>query len=52
MAPPTTVPIGLQLTRTARVVGQAFDRAMAAVGGSAATWQVHLRIRSRQWGQQ
>jgi MarR family transcriptional regulator, transcriptional regulator for hemolysin len=52
MAPPTTVPIGLQLTRTARVVGQAFDRAMAEAGGSAATWQVLLLIRSRQWGQQ
>jgi MarR family transcriptional regulator for hemolysin len=52
MPPPTTVPIGLQLTRTARVAAQAFDRAMAEAGGSGATWQVLVLIRSRQWGQQ
>jgi MarR family transcriptional regulator, transcriptional regulator for hemolysin len=50
--PPATLPIGLQLARTARVVTQAFDRAMAAAGGSGATWQVLVLIRSRQWGQQ
>jgi MarR family transcriptional regulator for hemolysin len=52
MPPPETQPIGLQLGRTARAVGQAFDRAMAEAGGSAATWQVLLLVRSRQWGQQ
>jgi MarR family transcriptional regulator for hemolysin len=52
MPPPTTVPIGLQLSRTARITTQAFDRAMAEAGGSAATWQVLVLIRSRQWGQQ
>jgi MarR family transcriptional regulator for hemolysin len=52
MPPPTTVPIGLQLSRTARVVTQAFDRAMAEAGGSGATWQVLVLIRARQWGQQ
>ena len=49
MAP---TPIGLQLTRTARVLTQEFDRAMADEGGSAPVWQVLLLIRSRQWGQQ
>jgi MarR family transcriptional regulator, transcriptional regulator for hemolysin len=50
--PPTTPPLGLQLARTARAVTQAFDRAMADAGGSAAVWQVLVLIRSRQWGQQ
>ena len=49
MAP---TPIGLQLTRTARVLSQEFDRAMADEGGSAPVWQVLLLIRSKQWGQQ
>lgn len=49
MAP---TPIGLQLTRTARVLTQEFDRAMADEGGSAPVWQVLLLIRSKQWGQQ
>jgi MarR family transcriptional regulator for hemolysin len=50
--PPPTPPIGLELSRTARVVTQAFDRAMAEAGGSSAVWQVLVLIRSRQWGQQ
>src|SRR3954454_2679308 len=45
-------PVGLQLTRTARVLAQEFDRAMADEGGSAPVWQVLLLIRSKQWGQQ
>lgn len=47
-----STPIGLQLTRTARVVSQEFERAMAEEGGSAPAWQVLLLIRSKQWGQQ
>jgi MarR family transcriptional regulator, transcriptional regulator for hemolysin len=46
------VPIGLQLTRTARTVSQAFERAMAEAGGSAATWQVLLIVRSQKWEKQ
>jgi MarR family transcriptional regulator, transcriptional regulator for hemolysin len=49
---PPSPPIGLRLARTARVVTQAFERAMAAAGGSASTWQVLLLVRSRQWDQQ
>jgi MarR family transcriptional regulator, transcriptional regulator for hemolysin len=49
---PMTEPIGLHLARTARVVTQAFERAMADAGGSAAAWQVLLLVRSKQWDQQ
>ena len=45
-------PIGLRLARTARTVGQAFERAMAEAGGSAAMWQVLLLVRSQEWGNQ
>src|SRR5689334_3153385 len=50
--PPTTTPIGLRLTRTARVVSQAFDRAMAQAGGSASIWQVLVLVRAQKWGTQ
>src|ERR687886_2480396 len=50
--PPVLPPIGLRLTRTARVVTQAFERSMAAAGGSASAWQVLLLVRSEQWGTQ
>jgi len=49
---PESLPIGLHLARTNRVVAQAFDRAMAEAGGSAAAWQVLLLVRSGQSGQQ
>jgi MarR family transcriptional regulator for hemolysin len=45
-------PIGLRLARTAHVVSQAFERAMADAGGSASAWQVLLLVRSEQWGTQ
>jgi MarR family transcriptional regulator for hemolysin len=50
--PPTTTPIGLRLTRTARVVSHAFDRAMSAAGGSASIWQVLVLVRAQNWGTQ
>lgn len=46
---PSTPPIGLRLARTARIVSQAFERAMAEAGGSASTWQVLLLVRSGNW---
>jgi MarR family transcriptional regulator for hemolysin len=49
---PASQPIGLALTRTARVVSQVFERAMADAGGSVPTWQVLLLVRSQQWGSQ
>jgi MarR family transcriptional regulator, transcriptional regulator for hemolysin len=45
-------PIGLRLARTAHAVTQAFERAMAGAGGSAAAWQVLLLVRSGEWGTQ
>jgi MarR family transcriptional regulator for hemolysin len=50
--PPALPPIGLRLTRTARAVSNAFERAMAEAGGSASAWQVLLLVRSQQWGTQ
>jgi MarR family transcriptional regulator, transcriptional regulator for hemolysin len=50
--PPLLPPIGLRLARTARVVTQAFDRAMAEAGGSVAAWQVLLLVRSEEWATQ
>jgi MarR family transcriptional regulator, transcriptional regulator for hemolysin len=50
--PPLLPPIGLRLAKTARVVTQEFERAMAEAGGSASVWQVLLLVRSRQWGTQ
>src|SRR3954469_23137459 len=50
--PPARMPIGLQLARSARVVSQAFERAMAEAGGSASGWQVLLLVRSGQWDNQ
>src|ERR687889_2158589 len=46
------MPIGLRLTRTARTVTNAFERAMAEAGGSAATWQVLLLVRTQNWSTQ
>jgi MarR family transcriptional regulator for hemolysin len=50
--PPLLPPIGLRLSRTAHVVSQAFERAMAEAGGSASAWQVLLLVRTEQWGTQ
>jgi MarR family transcriptional regulator, transcriptional regulator for hemolysin len=49
---PLMPPLGLRLARTARVVTQAFERAMAEAGGSASAWQVLLLVRSGRWGAQ
>jgi MarR family transcriptional regulator for hemolysin len=50
--PAVLPPIGLRLARTAHAATQAFERAMAGAGGSAATWQILLLVRSEQWGTQ
>jgi MarR family transcriptional regulator for hemolysin len=49
---PSTPPIGLRLTRTARLATTAFERAMAEAGGSAAAFQVLVLVRSGEWGAQ
>jgi MarR family transcriptional regulator for hemolysin len=52
MATERGIPIGLQLTRTARSLSQEFEHAMAEAGGSASAWQVLLLVRSGQWDTQ
>lgn len=42
---PTGTPIGLQLARTAKVVGRAFNDALAEAGGSLPTWLVLSALR-------
>jgi MarR family transcriptional regulator for hemolysin len=49
---PSSTPIGLQLARTAHAATHAFERSMAAAGGSASAWQVLVLVRSGQWGTQ
>jgi MarR family transcriptional regulator for hemolysin len=52
MQPPASEPIGLQLTRTARVVGRAFDDALSRAGGSLPTWLVLVSLKGRAHGAQ
>lgn len=42
---PEQIPIGLHLARTARIVGRAFDDALAAVDGSLPVWLVLLNLK-------
>lgn len=42
---PEETPIGLQLARTAREVGRAFDDSLAAVDGSLPVWLVLLNLK-------
>ena len=46
--PPAQTPIGLLLNRVAKDTSRAFDDALAASGGSAATWQVLLALKTRR----
>jgi MarR family transcriptional regulator for hemolysin len=52
MEPPTTEPIGLQLTRTAKALNRAFDRSLAEAGGSLAVWLVLVELKGRVPGRQ
>jgi MarR family transcriptional regulator for hemolysin len=45
---PVRTPIGLQLTRTARVVSRAFDDALSQAGGSLPVWLVLLNLKTRR----
>lgn len=49
---PTSQPIGLQLTRTAKLVSRAFDEALAAAGGSLPTWLVMVSLVAKRHGMQ
>jgi MarR family transcriptional regulator for hemolysin len=44
---PDPLPIGLQLARTARLVGRAFDEALAEAEGSVPVWLVLLNLKIR-----
>jgi MarR family transcriptional regulator, transcriptional regulator for hemolysin len=45
-------PVGLELTRTAKAVGRAFDAALAGAGGSLPVWLVLLSVKAGQHGTQ
>lgn len=45
---PEQTPIGLQLARSARVVGRAFDDALATADGSLPVWLVLLNLKIQQ----
>ena len=50
--PPSEEPVGLQLTRTARDVGRAFDEALAGGGASLPQWLVLVSLKARRHGMQ
>lgn len=43
---PSDVPVGLLVSRTAKVLARAFDEALAAAGGSTPTWLVLLSLKT------
>src|SRR5450755_568774 len=45
---PTRTPVGLYLSRVARVVSRAFDQALAEAGGSLPVWLVLLNLKTRR----
>lgn len=52
MGPPDVEPIGLLLTRTAKVVSRAFDEALTEAGGSLPTWLVLVSLMGQEHGAQ
>jgi MarR family transcriptional regulator for hemolysin len=44
---PAGRPIGLTLARTAKIVGRAFDDALAAAGGSAPIWLILISLKTQ-----
>ncbi len=52
MAPPRREPIGLQLARTAKVVGRAFDDVLVEAGGSLPTWLILVSLKAQRHGAQ
>jgi MarR family transcriptional regulator for hemolysin len=45
---PSELPVGLLVGRTAKTLSRAFDDALAAVGGSSATWLVLSSLKNRE----
>jgi len=52
MGPPEVEPIGLHVTRTAKVLSRAFDDALAEVGGSLPAWLVLVSLKREVPGAQ
>ncbi|HWD05163.1 MAG TPA: MarR family winged helix-turn-helix transcriptional regulator [Amycolatopsis sp.] len=52
MPRPASAPIGVVLARTAKAAGQAFDHALAAVGGSQPTWQILIALKTHHHASQ
>jgi MarR family transcriptional regulator, transcriptional regulator for hemolysin len=50
--PPTAEPIGLQLSRTAKLLSRAFDDALAAQGASLPVWLVLVSVKGRRHAMQ
>jgi len=50
--PPEIEPVGLAVTRTAKVLSKAFDDALADGGGSLSTWLVLVSLMSERHGRQ
>ncbi len=48
MPRPAQLPIGLQLSRTARAASRAFDEALAQAGGSVPVWLVLISLKRQQ----
>ncbi len=48
MPRPTQLPIGLQLSRTAKAASRAFDDALAQAGGSLPVWLVLISLKSQR----
>jgi MarR family transcriptional regulator for hemolysin len=48
MPPPARTPIGRQLARSARAVSRAFDKALAAAGGSVPVWLVLISLKTQR----
>jgi MarR family transcriptional regulator for hemolysin len=46
MKPPAQEPIGRDLARTAKLLGQHFDAALSAEGGSQAVWMVLIALKT------
>jgi MarR family transcriptional regulator for hemolysin len=52
MGPPFREPVGLQLSRTAKIVSRAFDDALASEGGSLPMWLVLVSLIAGKHGAQ
>ena len=52
MPPPGGPPIGLHLTRTARLASRAFDDALAVAGGSLPVWLILVSLKSQRLANQ